>query len=188
MRATIVVLLLLAISSCGKDSDPVQYGPDGKPLVDGFPRSSYCVVHVAQADTEDYEAVIAELRGTWTHWPASSGAGYERKEYHFDIDRSRIARTDYHGWYKNIEDMNFRKICVSKLLGENYGSYSGYRILEFMASNNEGGAAFLIRLGPNIRLQISDSLYKRWASNEALAEPSELFAKVQKIWVYPERK
>jgi hypothetical protein len=185
--AGILILFANTLSGCGRDEseDWDQTDPE---YIDGVSRARFCLTRATPEDSAVAAELIAQIKGTWVNYPNESG-GYERREFLFDADRSRIAVTEYHGWWKDIDDINYRKLCVSKSLDASAGGFSGFSVVEVMASNNEGGAVILVKRESPTRLLVSSYYYKRWAASK-LMRVDELLSlnEIKKVWVYPEKQ
>jgi hypothetical protein len=157
-------------------------------------RENRCFVKSSIEDNQqDREQFLNQLSGTWKYIPPSDSIGTPRW-FHFHPGRryAAVIIGSEHAWHGK-EEITFRKVCVSKPLGAELGDFAGYRILELMAENNEGGVAFAIKLGPPSgnhsypTLRLTERVYERWAARDPLIEESEVL-KDGRVFVYPNRE
>ncbi len=191
------LLAALLLAACGQDESSQRHssGPR-QPItpprtVDGLTpaeRARFCFLKLDLEPDSARDAILEEIRGTWTHRPVDRSASYKRKEFRLDLNNGIAAVTEYHGIGKDVEDITFRKVCVSRELDAKYGPFEGYRFIEFMARNNSGGAALLFRRDASA-LTISDSHYVRYA-NDKLDDPESAVrgSMAKTVWIYRERK
>jgi hypothetical protein len=193
---TMMVGLTVLAVGCGKEiseeerealRDPQIYDPEN--------RAKYCFVGIESESEDMKRSLLEEVKGTWTFYPDKSDGGLRRQEFRLDLENRIAAVSQYYQGSKDVEDITFRRLCLSKPLGTSFGAYAEYRVLEFMAANNEGGAALLVGLEPATNgassvMRLSDRYYRRNASNSAVVTPSWLLQNqpLHSIWTYREHR
>jgi hypothetical protein len=209
--STILALILAcSLAACGSDQDESQppaedlsrrqrSGTRPAPSTSPAPsmtreqRAKYCFVGV-ELETDEAVAreLLEKLAGTWKWIPADRTNGYAWKTFEFSPERRYAAITSRHAW-TDKEELTYRKACVSRPLGREFNELVGFRIVELMAANNEGGVAFALKFDPPAEghdyptLQMTERHYSRWAANAALATPLSVVEN-KLIYAYPNRE
>jgi hypothetical protein len=191
----VTLFLLIALSSCGKDpsSDKSEELKRGYKVGDMIPsrsevdRTEYCVAYAdRESDEEVKKEFLRELSASWTHVIAHNN----HRTFWFAPGSNYVMQRA--GTQSPKEEMTYRKLCLSKPLDETYGALAGYRLLEFMAANNEGGATMAARFEKaaetsKVTLHLTEHSYFRWAANEDLRSMSTVLTN-KNIYAYPIRR
>ncbi len=128
-------------------------------------RARYCFIHVDHESLAERESLLEQLRGTWTYYPTTD-TDYRRKEFYLHLGNRIAAETSYRSLGRDVESIQFDKLCVSKPLDVSFGELEGFRFFEMMADNNEGGVALLFKFSRNsieTVLNLSERYYEHHA-------------------------
>lgn len=191
MSVVAAIAIAFNLAACGKDeSAPDARQPVIKNSLTPEERARYCYLSVPQETDVALQDWVKELQGTWVHYPTGPGEAFTRRELRLDFGARIAAVSTYYNYGHDVEDITFNKACLSQPLDASYGAYAGYRVIEFMAANNQGAAAMLIKLenrGVSV-LTASDRLYQRF-NTEGLTDLHKALsdAQIKNLWVYREK-
>ena len=195
LKCFAALIAVSIFSSCGSNNPPPPPAATPQTIDSLTPeqKAKVCFTHVDAETAEIRASFLKKITGYWVNYPASTSAGYDRREFRFDLDASIAAVTKYYDIGSGVEDITFKKLCVSKQLDASYGVYAGFRLIEMMANNNEGGAAVFVKLddnGTSETLSVSDRHYERWATDKYMDPMKEIVngGQIKSIWIYREHK
>ncbi|MBC7693499.1 MAG: hypothetical protein H7222_17165 [Methylotenera sp.] len=177
-------LLVFGLAACGKDETEPKYapGPAGTnriiPSLTAEQRAQYCMVYTeAENDPMTLNVFLGQLDGKWKYLPTvprENGVIFR-----FDLAKHYASLTQQDIFHSR-EDITYRKICVSRPLSAELGGLAGYRLVEMMAANNEGGIAFAVKFDAPAAhhdypvLLMTERVYERWASRNALEKEGDV--------------
>ncbi|MGZ3708848.1 MAG: hypothetical protein ACXWPM_08715 [Bdellovibrionota bacterium] len=164
------------------------------------PRQNYSMIDVPQeTDPVFLKHFLQKLAGKWKRDRVvkdSIDLGVAGDQITFDQDKHTVTLSA--GGFSNEESISYKRVCISKELYRD-DAYFGFRVVEFEADNNEGIAAFGIRLdAPSLghtypTLLTTERVYSRWGQRDALETVDAVFGTNRndeagtRIIVYPSR-
>ena len=123
LLATLLSTFLFLAPGCGK-SDPAEAPTSDPKVLTGMSsqdRASRCFLFAdPETNQQARQAFIDQLKGSWQYYPL--GTDTNRRTFKFDTDRAVVTVSEYYSsGGSNIDDITYKKLCVSKPLDSSRG-------------------------------------------------------------------
>ncbi|OFZ52939.1 MAG: hypothetical protein A2428_06975 [Bdellovibrionales bacterium RIFOXYC1_FULL_54_43] len=195
----LVLVVLLRLRRSMRPSQARQVTSPSQTELTPEERANYCAILVDPEPNQAIrEGVLQELAGTWKRARKNTDfLGVPFGDTFQFIPDQQYAQLSG-ALFEPAEEIHAKRICVSAVL-ERTDQYTGFRLIEFLAENNEGAAVIGIKFArPQLGhdypvLWMTERQYYRYGQNNQPRDPDAAFETNHsdevsaRIWVYPTR-